>query len=79
MEPDIIINCNKKCNNKCNCFKIIIAILSVILAFALGIVLESAVNLVSALSLAYFIEVITILIIEILSIIIFAKCICKRV
>ena len=79
MEPDIIINCNKKSNNKCNCFKIVIAILSVILAFALGIVLESAINLVSILSLAYFIAVITILIIAIISIIIIAKCICRRI
>lgn len=78
MEPDIIINCNKKCNNKCNCFKIIIALLAIILAFAIGVVVQSLFGIVATLTLAYFIAIITGLIIALISIAIFAKCICNR-
>lgn len=78
MEPDIIINCSKTCDTKNNCYKVIVAILSVILAFAIGIVLQSIIDIAEILSIAYFIAIITILIIAIISILIYAKCTHKK-
>lgn len=78
IEPDIIINCSKPCNNKTNCTKTIVAILSVILAFAIGIVIQSVVDVASILSLVYFIAIITILIIDIIAILVYEKCTCRK-
>ncbi len=78
MEPDVIINCGRKCNDKCSCIRIIIAILVVLLAFVLGVIIQSAFNIVAALTLAYFIAILTGLAIAVILLAIYVACKCRR-
>lgn len=74
MEPDIVINCGKKNNCKGNCIKIIIAILTILFAFVLGVIIENVFGIVAMLTLAYFVAILTGLIIAILAILIYIIC-----
>lgn len=78
MEPDVIINCGRKCNDKCGCIKTIIAILVILFAFVLGVIIQSVFGIVAALTLAYFIAIITGLAIAIILLVIYAICKCRR-
>lgn len=78
MEPDVIIKCGNKQCSKCNCFTQVLGILGIIFAFVLGVVIESAFDIVASMTIAYFAAILTGVIIAIVLITIFMVCICKR-
>lgn len=78
MEPQININC-KKNRNSCCCLLIIIAIFSLLLVFAVGVLIGAVTALFPIIGLGVFIVLITLLAITVITLIIYYLCIdCRR-
>lgn len=73
MEPQVSINC-KRLRNSCCCLSIIIAIFSLLLVFAVGVLIGAVTALFSIIGLGAFIVLITLLAITVITLIIYYLC-----
>lgn len=77
MEPEVTICCGKK-NRKCGCIDLSIIIISVLLAFVLGVIIAVQTTIIDLVGIVYFYAVLTILAVLLILGIVYKICNCKK-